>query len=50
MKKAKILLKHGMSVGATARPIGYDDTFTFSKAFKKVVGISPKEYIPKNKN
>lgn len=50
MKKAKILLKHGMSVGATARLIGYDDTFTFSKAFKKVVGISPKEYIPKNKN
>lgn len=49
LKKAKILLKHGMSVGATARLIGYDDTFTFSKSFKKVVGISPKEYISNKK-
>lgn len=50
IKKAKILLKHGMSVGSTAKLIGYDDSFTFSKAFKKVQGVSPKEYLSKKKD
>ena len=47
LKKAEILLKHGMSVGTTAKLIGYDDTFTFSKAFKRVKGVSPKDFIAK---
>lgn len=45
LKKAESLLRHGMSVGITAKLIGYDDAFTFSKAFKRVKGVSPKEYL-----
>ena len=48
IKKAELLLRRGMSVGTTARLIGYDDTFTFSKSFKRVKGVSPKEFLINN--
>lgn len=41
MNKAKELLKKGFNVSETAKMVGYDDPFTFSKAFKKQLGISP---------
>ena len=38
---AKEFLQKGNSVGDTALLCGYSDSFTFSKMFKKQVGISP---------
>lgn len=45
IKKACDFLKRGFKVNETAAMIGYDDTFTFSKIFKKNMGCSPTEYI-----
>lgn len=42
--KAKTLLKRGLNVTESAKLVGYDDTFTFSKIFKKHTGCSPSEY------
>lgn len=47
IKKGKVLLEHGFNVGETAKALGYDDAFTFSKAFKRIVGCPPKLYIEK---
>jgi AraC-like DNA-binding protein len=46
MKKA-IELMSGSSLTATqiAMSIGYSDIYTFSRAFRKMTGISPKHYI-----
>ena len=41
MQKAKGFLAKGMQVSEAARMVGYDDAFTFSKAFKKYIGITP---------
>lgn len=43
-KKAQSLLEAGFSVSETASAVGYDDIFTFSKMFKKCVGVSPTEF------
>lgn len=45
IKKAKSLLEHDFNVGETAKAVGYDDLFTFSKAFKRISGCSPALYI-----
>ncbi|MBR5451379.1 MAG: AraC family transcriptional regulator [Clostridia bacterium] len=42
--RAKEFLSDGHSVGETALLCGYSDSFTFSKMFKKQVGISPAEW------
>ena len=44
MNNAITLLQSGSSVQETARQVGYTDTFVFSKAFKKHIGESPKNY------
>ncbi len=47
IKKSCELLKRGFKVSEVATLVGYDDTFTFSKIFKKTAGCSPTEYINK---
>ena len=43
MEKAKELLRSGHTVKQTAKLVGYDDQFAFSKMFKKIYGVSPAE-------
>lgn len=46
IEEAKRLLSHpGMMVKDVAEYVGYSDPLYFSKAFKKVTGISPREYV-----
>lgn len=40
----KLLLENKMSVADVALQVGYGDTFTFSKAFKRHFGKSPSKY------
>ena len=45
MKKAsELLLESSETISNIAFMVGYSDTFTFSKAFKRCKGVSPKEY------
>ncbi len=44
IEHAKTLLQNSFNVNATAAMVGYRDSFNFSKMFKKVVGLSPKQY------
>ena len=41
---ADLLLEPGSTVGAVARRVGYSSPFTFSTAFKRVYGVSPKAH------
>ena len=41
LNKAKWLLSKEYSVAECASMVGYSDTFTFSKAYKKFYGVSP---------
>ena len=45
LSEASRLLKSGHSVTDTCYMVGYDDIFTFSKAFKKHMGHSPSEAL-----
>lgn len=47
MEKAKLLLRYS-SVTETAELCDYANVYAFSKAFKKTVGISPREYRMQN--
>lgn len=48
MEKAYILLNdYRLSISDIARSVGYKDPLSFSKVFKKVNGISPKNYRKK---
>ena len=49
MENAKTLLQNGFSVNRTADMVGYHDSFNFSKMFKKLFGISPKQYAQANR-
>lgn len=42
MDKAEQLLKQNFSVSGVAQMVGYDDVFNFSKMYKKIKGVSPK--------
>ncbi len=44
-KNARILLADGYSVSECATMTGYANIYTFSKAFKKVTGKTPSDYI-----
>ena len=44
MQNASRFLRNGYSVMQAATMVGYDDVFHFSKMFKKVFGLSPKQY------
>ena len=41
---AKLLNNESMNVSEVAANVGYTDTFTFSKAFKRHFGLSPSDY------
>ncbi len=43
-KAVELLISTALSVGDIARSVGYTDPFTFSRAFKKIVGLAPNEY------
>lgn len=50
MKQARLMLEEGeLSIQNIAYSVGYVDSFTFSKAFKRYEGISPLEYRMKNR-
>lgn len=42
MKEAKHFLNSGYNVGEVSALVGYDDSFSFSRAYKNVCGVSPK--------
>jgi len=45
MEKAQhLLISSDYKVAEVARRVGYEDLYTFSKAFKRVVGVSPLNY------
>lgn len=48
MKYAKMLLCEGKSVQETSEILGYADPFSFSKSFKKELGLSPVQFIKEN--
>lgn len=50
INKAKELLKQGSSVTQTCFDVGYESLPTFSRAFKKGAGHSPKAYQELNKS
>lgn len=39
-----LLRMDGMRVSEVATALGYPDIYTFSQAFKKEIGVSPKKY------
>jgi AraC-like DNA-binding protein len=41
---ADLIVEGDATVGAVARQVGYGSPFTFSTAFKRVHGLSPKGY------
>ena len=47
---AKDLLYHGYSVTMTGMMVGYSDTASFSRAFKKFYSMSPTKYVEIMKN
>ncbi|MGT2932858.1 YSIRK-targeted surface antigen transcriptional regulator [Streptococcus catagoni] len=47
IEQAKLLLRHGISVTEVSINLGYSDAAHFSKTFKTIVGISPKQYQQK---
>lgn len=49
MRRAEDLLLATGSVSRTAKELGYDDVFYFSRVFKRVHKISPSEYLEKYK-
>ncbi len=40
-----LLVNDGLNVSETAYALNFDDIYTFSQAFKKEMGVSPKKYI-----
>lgn len=46
---AKLLTTTDMSVAELAGKLGYENPNKFSSAFRKVIGVSPREYRAKNK-
>lgn len=47
MERAMHHLEAGLSVGATAAEVGYGDPYYFSRVFKRVVGLSPRDHLRK---
>jgi len=45
LEKARDYLTHGVSVTETAQLMGYQSIHSFSRAFRKVMGLSPSEYV-----
>ncbi|HHW48283.1 MAG TPA: AraC family transcriptional regulator [Clostridiaceae bacterium] len=43
-RACELMLDNNLSIGDISRSIGYDDQLLFSKIFKKVKGLPPREY------
>lgn len=43
-RAAQMLLEDNLTVGEIARSCGYPDPLTFSKAFKRTIGVTPSQY------
>lgn len=43
-KSCDLLENNNLSIGDVSRSVGYDDPLLFSKIFKKIKGLSPREY------
>lgn len=51
MKEARNLLESGeLKVYEVARQVGYEDERYFQKTFKKIIGVTPKDYQKRKKN
>jgi AraC-like DNA-binding protein/quercetin dioxygenase-like cupin family protein len=46
MRSAMPLLAEGMTVEAVARRVGYGSASSFVAAFRRVVGVTPRQYFP----
>jgi AraC-like DNA-binding protein len=44
VESSKRLLQTGLRISVIAELVGFDDPYYFSRVFKKITGISPKEY------
>ncbi len=49
MNHAAQLLKREFSVGIVSDLLGYSDQFHFSRRFKSILGLSPREYLQQNR-
>lgn len=47
MERAMHFLESGLSVGATAAEVGYADPYYFSRMFKRMLGLSPRDHVLK---
>ena len=47
INQGKSLLMHGHNICETSRLLGFDYPHHFSRLFKKIVGMSPKEFLGK---
>jgi len=43
-KACELMRNNELSIGDVSRSVGYEDTLLFSKVFKKLKGVSPREY------
>ena len=43
-RAARMLQEESLTVGEIARSCGYPDPLTFSKAFKRTLGMTPSQY------
>ena len=43
-KACELMTEHGYSPGEAALSTGYPDIFSFSRMFKRYMGVSPREY------
>lgn len=44
IEAARAMLSQGISAGDAARAVGYENYPHFSRVFKRMVGVSPKQY------
>ncbi len=48
-RAAELMVKYGQTPSTAAMSSGYSDIYNFSKMFKRHFGLSPREYVKKNR-